>query len=250
MTIDEMRKRKRELGYTNEMIAEKTGIPIGTVQKIFSGETVSPRYSTLMALEELFDPDDTMVAEDSLAWRIDDDREYTLDDYYALPDNIRAELIDGKLYYLSAPSVTHQRVLGEIFSQIFYFVKSNKGKCEVFFSPIDVHLDLDNKTMVQPDIVIICDPKKTEEGKRVEGAPDLAVEVLSPSTSRKDTTIKLRKYKNAGVKEYWIVDPEDKTVYVFDFTQDKISMSIFSFKDPIPVSLYDGKCVVDLSELA
>ncbi len=245
MTLDEMKRRKKELGLTNEMIADKTGIPLSTVQKFFSGHTKAPRYSTIMAIESLLEeqPEMKETVMPYEASRTD----YTIDDYYALPDDVRVELIDGKYYDLASPTVQHQRLVARLWAQIDDFIRSKGGKCEALMSPLDVRLDLDDKTIVQPDVMIVCDPKKTEEGKRVEGAPDFVAEVFSPSTARKDFTLKYWKYKNAGVKEYWMIDPENKSVFKCDYSQEKLIMEIHDFSEKIPLAIYGGECLIDFS---
>ncbi len=117
-------------------------------------------------------------------------------------------------------------------------------------SPLDVVLGMDDRTLVQPDVMVVCDPKKVEDGKRVEGAPDFVAEILSESTFKKGFSLKYRKYKESGVKEYWMVDPENKTVFTCDFTQEKLIMEIHEFTEQIPVAIYTGKCLIDLSRFA
>ena len=168
--------------------------------------------------------------------------EYTLEDYYNLPDDQRAELIDGVLYNMSSPTTYHQLVIAQI---VYQFMKCVEGheECEVFFSPLDVQLDMDNKTMVQPDIIVLCDRSKMTE-RCVYGAPDFVLEVLSPSTEKKDKIIKLHKYLNAGCREYWIVDPDEETVTVYDFERDLISIR-HTFEETIPVGISEGRCKID-----
>lgn len=173
--------------------------------------------------------------------------EYTIDDYYNLPDDHRVELIDGVIYDMTAPTYVHQGFGGEIYAVFRDYIRKNKGKCMAFISPADIQLDRDNKTMVQPDVFIICDRDKLK--KRVLfGSPDLVVEILSPSTRKKDVVIKTRKYRLAGVREYWIVDPIHKQICVHEFAKNDIT-ALYSFDDKIPVGIWDGKCVVDFKEI-
>ncbi len=110
---------------------------------------------------------------------------YTEKDYYNLPENVRAELINGQFYYMSAPSRLHQQILGFLFNQIANYIRTNKGSCEVYPAPFAVKLFNDNKTIVEPDISVICDPKKlTDRG--CSGAPDWIIEIISPSTASHD----------------------------------------------------------------
>ena len=122
--------------------------------------------------------------------------EYTAEDYYALPDEERVELIDGTFYVMEDPHSIHQAFAFEILKGIDAHIKKNKRKC-VALLPVNTHLDADDRTIVGPDISVTCDRSKLIKG-RIYGAPDFIVEVLSPSTKKKDMQTKLRKYKNAG----------------------------------------------------
>ncbi|MBQ9032323.1 MAG: Uma2 family endonuclease [Parasporobacterium sp.] len=172
---------------------------------------------------------------------------YTIDDYLALPDDQRVELIDGVIYDMGAPTIPHQLIGGDIYAQLLQYVKQKGGKCMPFIAPTDVQLDCDNRTMVQPDVLIVCDRSRINR-KRIFGAPDFVAEVLSPSTKRKDILIKGRKYADAGVKEYWLIDPMEETVMVFDFRED-FQISTYTFEDKVPVLLYGGDCVIDFREI-
>jgi len=267
VTIEEMRQRKRELGYTNQMIAERSGIPLSTVQKVFAGATSSPRRETIEALGRALEKDksavyedpvtsDRMVNETSEAYNVNaedgnsseaENRLYTLEDYLRLPDDQRVELIDGVFYDMAAPTTIHQGVAGFLHKKFLDFVMENKGPCFPFISPVDVQLDCDDKTVVQPDILVVCDRTKYKNG-RVFGAPDLVVEVLSPSTRRKDMQLKMYKYAGAGVREYWMVDPEKKLVVQYDLEHLEIP-AIYNFQSVIPVLIWDGACTIDLREM-
>lgn len=268
MKISEMIDRKKELGYTLKQIAELSGVPLGTVQKIFSGQTKSPRYDTLRALETALKPEGSGTAEvgeppfrygvdgtsatkgeiEPPPFRGKKQGEYTVGDYLAIPDERRVELIDGVIYDMTAPSPVHQVVVGFIFSELFNYVMANKGKCVVNAAPTDVHLDMDDRTMVQPDVLVTCRREKVTL-VRVEGAPDFVLEVLSPSTRKKDLYIKVKKYENAGVRELWIVDPRDRCIFVYDFEHDDV-ITPYSFRDSIPVRIFDGDLAIDVRELS
>ena len=146
-------------------------------------------------------------------------QEYTYHDYINWPEEEHWELIEGRAYptygptALAAPNLRHQGFVTEISRSIGNYLVGKQ--CAVYVSPIDVVFEEteNTKTVVQPDVVVICDPKKMENGNRVIGAPDIAVEVLSPSTTPKDWNIKMRLYERQGVKEYWIVSPNDRTIY-------------------------------------
>lgn len=171
----------------------------------------------------------------------------TLDDYYALPDDRRAELIDGVIYDMSAPDLGHQAVSAEIFSQIRDYIAGKKGRCKVFYAPVDVQLDCDDKTMVQPDILINCD-KERMTGRCIMGAPDFVIEILSESTRRKDMFLKLHKYEAAGVREYWMVDMEKRRMIVYFFEQDSCPV-IYSMGEMVPVGIFGGELQIDSARI-
>ncbi len=149
---------------------------------------------------------------------------------------------------MSAPAVIHQKILGELFILFRECMDAHEGECEVYLSPCDVRLDMDNRTMVQPDLLVIC--KDYDLGaKCFDGAPDLVLEILSPSTRSKDMLLKLYKYQNAGVKEYWIIDPEHDTVLVYDFREDNYYPEKYDFDSVIPIHISDGTCSIDFSRV-
>ena len=290
MTIEEMRERKEELMYTYEMIAEKSGLPLSTVQKVLGGVTAKPRLETMQALDMVLknrsyryevDPEtgNLTVKEEAPEYlpvskssktparkvdcwsglesseRWPRQGEYTVEDYLEIPDDIRVELIDGVIYDMGAPRDRHQLALSHILGMIYQCIEEHESKCEVIAAPFDVRLDCDDKTMVEPDILIVCPgdrPKNkyTEEdrGKRLNGPPDFTVEILSPSTREKDCTIKLRKYMNAGVKEYWIVDADNEKVMVYMFEKDVLPTQ-YSFDDMVPIGISNGECSIDFSKI-
>ena len=160
MTIEEMQRRKREFGYSNEKLAELSGVPLGTVQKVMSGSTKSPRQGTLEALAralsgqkevptqypgEMIDGCIRVLREPWGAYAAKKE-EYTIEDIYALPEGVRAELIDGEIYYMATPTRTHQKIVGEMYLAVAGFVRSHGGACEVYIPPYAVYLNADNST--------------------------------------------------------------------------------------------------------
>ena len=250
MTIEQMKERKKELGYTNAKISELTGIPLGTVQKVFSGATASPRYETLFALEKLLRPKDTYIdyiGESVTPYVAKGQGTYTLDDFEKIPEEFHVELIDGVFYDMCAPTVTHQMIASFIHNKLFNHISRKKGLCLTFTAPIGVQLDCDDKTVMIPDVIIVCDRSKVIR-RFIYGAPDFVLEILSPSTRRRDLSLKLHKYLNAGVREYWIIDPDKKKVMVYDLEGDEFP-TIYGFDATVPVKILNNECEIDLQEM-
>ena len=263
MKLEEMKAKKAEYGLTLEMIAENSGVPLGTVQKIFGGATQTPRRQTMEAIEAVFlveeakrrkrrydflVPSSKEVREPVVNYSVaEKEKRYTIEDYYALPDDVRAELIDGKFYYMTAPATEHQLILGELHILFRQCADAHGLPCTVLCSPCDVWLDRDDYTMVQPDLLVICSDELGK--KRIEGAPDFVLEILSDSTRDKDMTLKLYKYRNAGVREYWVVDPKKKVVIVHPFEKEDYIPEIYSFADMVPVHISKGECAIDFSKV-
>ena len=249
MTIEEMRQKKQELGYSYEQIAELANLPLSTVQKVFGGITKSPRYDTLKALEQVFDVFSTkMIAEPSIPYGSPKKQgEYTVEDYMNTPEDMRLELIDGVIYDMATPTIIHQIIGFELCKVIRDYIQKKKGNCIPIVSPVSVQLDCDDKTILEPDVVVVCDRDKFKNGI-IFGAPDFVVEVLSPSTRKKDLTIKHFKYMNAGVREYWIIDPVKKNIVVYDFETPDLP-EIYTFEHKVPVKIFNGECLVDFKEI-
>lgn len=256
MTVEELKKRKQRMALTNEDLSRLSGVPLGTVQKIMSGATKTPRRETLLALEKVLYPSEYPVQGQMLSFREPEaayhtkkkQGEYTLDDYLALPDERRVELIDGVFYDMSAPTFIHQQLMLEISFQLRSEMDKCPNDCILSFAPTDVQLDRDQKTIVQPDILIVCDREKVTV-PRVYGAPDFIVEILSPSTMRKDFMIKGKKYQAAGVREYWLVDPDSRQIVQLDFSKDA-PVRFYSFDQKVPVLISEGRCFVDFAVIS
>ena len=162
---------------------------------------------------------------------------YTLEDIYALPDGERAELIDGKIYVMAPPNRRHQDIIFSLSRKIADYIESKNGDCKVYLAPFAVFLNEDDKNYVEPDISIICDSNKLND-KGCVGAPDWIIEIVSPSSRKMDYYKKLFKYCTAGVREYWVVDPDRRIVTVYEFEHD--NMEEYSFGEEVPVGIYDG----------
>lgn len=260
MTIEEMKERKKELGLSNETLAQLSGVPFSTIQKIFSGKTAAPRQRTIEALEKVLrtvsaiknpQPREKglVLRETAPAYARKKQGEYTLEDYYAIPDERRVELIDGEIFDMAAPSAEHQLILGEMYIQFRACTDAHGLPCRVFLSPCDVQLDNDEKTMVQPDLFVLC--REFDKSRRsIAGAPDLTVEILSDSTRCKDLLLKTYKYLNAGVREYWIVDPKHREVIVYDFSNEDLIPEKYTFHDKVPVHISEGQCSIDFEQIS
>jgi len=174
------------------------------------------------------------------------ERIYTIDDIYALPEGVRAELIDGQIYNMAPPSRQHQRIITELATIINNHIKSNNGKCEVNVSPFAVFLNEDDAKYLEPDISVVCDKNKLDD-KGCHGAPDWIIEVVSPSNSSYDYVLKLNKYMAAGVREYWIVNPIDKAITIYFFEGGKFAQH-YIFRDKVKVNIYNN-LEIDFSQL-
>lgn len=179
---------------------------------------------------------------------------YTFADVLTWDESERAEIIDGEVVMMAPPpSSTHQEISMELSSQLHTYLKGKK--CKVYAAPFAVRLfemDGDNPedidTMVEPDISIVCDPGKIDK-HGCKGAPDMVVEILSPSTQRHDRFIKFSLYQRAGIREYWLVDPDSKTVQSFILEDGHYSVKEFGTAgDKMTVNVLED-CIIDLSEL-
>ncbi len=171
-----------------------------------------------------------------------EERNYTIEFIEALPEHVQAELIDGQIFYMATPVTLHQQLLSFLTLEIGMYLRRKKGPCQLLFSPTAVYLD--ENTYLIPDLLVVCDKKKLDR-KGVRGAPDFVAEILSPSTCGRDCLLKRDKYQKAGVREYWILDGERRTVQVYDFQQGRSSG--YSFSDPVPVGIF-GDLTVDFTE--
>lgn len=258
MTIQELKHLKKTSGLTNEQISDLSGIPYSTVNKIFSNATKNPRYATLLAIEEAlkrqeklpfsynnFYEEPTLIQESGAAYNYTA-RNYTAEDIAQLSSHTRAELINGKLYMMAGASRTHQFLVSELMFEIKSHVRSKNGSCQVYTAPYDVKLFQDDTVIVQPDIMVICNKDILTE-KSCMGAPDWIIEIVSQSNSSHDYITKLVQYMKAGVREYWIVNPELQKVVVMNF-EGADKSNEYSFDEIIPSHVIEG-FQVQISEL-
>lgn len=178
---------------------------------------------------------------------------YTLADILSWDENERVELLQGSLVMMAPPSRAHQKICGELHRQIANYLEGKK--CEIYPAPFGVRLFEESgsspdgvDTIVEPDLTVICDLSKLDDGG-CKGAPDLVVEVLSPSTRRHDQLVKFNLYQQAGVAEYWIVDPEAKSIQSFVLEDGHYSAKDFgTAEDVLKVHVLDG-CFVELCKV-
>jgi len=177
----------------------------------------------------------------------DYNKRYTYSDYVKWDDDKRWELIDGVAYMMSAPNRYHQGILGNLYVLFRAFLKGKK--CKVYLAPFDVRLNADtlDNTVVQPDLLIVCNHSKLNDAG-CKGAPDMVVEILSPSTSRYDRTLKFNTYKKAGIIEYWVIDPETKTLAVHILKDNEYITQAYLDDNTVPVHVLED-CKIDLSEV-
>ena len=180
--------------------------------------------------------------------------QYTFADVLSWGEDERIEIINGEAFMMATPTTTHQIISGEIFRQLSNYLEGKK--CKAISAPFGVRLfeqDGDGPenvgTVVEPDISVVCDRKKIDK-RGCKGAPDLIIEVLSPSTQRHDQLVKLNLYQQAGVSEYWIVDPENTTIHVFlpDDNGFFRIHEVYGQHDVAKVNVLDG-CFIELNKV-
>lgn len=166
---------------------------------------------------------------------------HTAADIEALPEGQRMELIDGVLYDMASPNREHQQIISGLTTDLNIYVRSNGGGCKVYPAPFAVRLNADDYTYVEPDVSVICDPSKLDE-RGCAGAPDFIAEVVSPSSTKRDYMIKLFKYRSAGVREYWIINPETRTIqtYWFEGSEEYMDANQYAFDKPVPLHIWKG----------
>lgn len=165
-----------------------------------------------------------------------EERRYTIKDIEALPEGERAELIDGKMYMMATPTLTHQELLGWLYFKIRLYISGKGGPCRVILSPFAVYIKDDEHNYVEPDVIVICDRDKLDE-KGCHGAPDWAIEIVSPSSRTMDYIRKCSLYEAAGVREYWIVDPKERRILVYDFEHGTSAQH--SFAEQVKAGIYE-----------
>ena len=170
---------------------------------------------------------------------------YSFEEWLAWGEGVRAELYEGALIMMAPPTQRHQGMLSELHGQLWQFLKNKP--CKVFPAPFGVRLSDDEDTVFEPDIVVVCDKSKLD-GKVCNGAPDFVVEIVSPSTERMDRIYKYRKYQQAGVREYWVLDPKLNLLQAGVLMDGAYITTVYDAEDKAPVSVLEG-CVIDLADV-
>ena len=168
---------------------------------------------------------------------LQEEKLYTVQDIYSLPEGERAELTDGQIFPMALPDRKHQEITGGLHVAIAIHIRQNGGACKVYESPFAVFLTDDDTTYVEPDVSVICDPRKLDD-RGCRGAPDWIIEVVSPSSRSMDYIRKTAKYQTAGVREYWIVDPSAARVTAWDLPNTVCCQ--YAFTDTVPSILFPG----------
>ncbi len=274
MDVKELKLRKKALGLTTAQIALMCELPVGTVSKIFTGETKNPSYLTIekidrvLAHEEMLKRVRTYV-DAILAYikehpgenvdQIQFEKNYriehglnnahkiTVQMLYEIGEDRRIELIDGHLIINEYPNMRHQMLVQNLGRKIDDFTRSNNGKCRVFNVGVNVFIDEDDYSLVVPDIAVLCDDSRMN-AMGIVGPPDWVIEVTSPSTRGRDYGKKMHKYMDAGVREYWIIDPEKEKVTTY-IEGEPMMAYVYNFEDEIPVYIYGGELKITVTEV-
>ena len=169
------------------------------------------------------------------------EKKHTVEEWLALPEGKYVELIDGvfydKEYYMAPPSMHHEALVRELVKRIGNYIDEKGGDCEVFPAPFGVRLHAEDSNIVEPDITVVCDRDKLSE-QGCTGAPDWVIEITSPSTASMDYVKKRELYTNAGVREYWIVDPNNRIVMIYK-SDEPMRNESFTFEDTVKVGIYE-----------
>ncbi|MBQ9420844.1 MAG: Uma2 family endonuclease [Lachnospiraceae bacterium] len=286
MTIEKMQQIREARGISIAQLAEYTGVPVGTLTKIFAGVTKRPRPATLQAIERVLtgDPDRysgraagyeaRSLKDDTSPFMVSDGADagvystisgelnsfngdcdipgpYRVSDIEKLPEDVRAELINGHLFYLESPTVVHQRIVSTVFFEFESHIRAKKKKCLALMAPTDVQIMQDDMHIFQPDLLVVCKHDRITK-KRIYGAPDFVLEVLSPSTRRKDLIDKTVWYEKAGVRELWFIDPDRKKLQIYDWTKEHEKfqlVQLMPLEGKKAVAISDGELEIDLDEI-
>ncbi len=251
------------LNMTQKELEEKSGIHQADISKYEKGEG-NPSVKTMQRLAEamgakidiskgyIFNrpyvcnvPLSAAVAAYVPAGKVQG--EYVVDDLAFLPDDVRVEIINGVIYDMATPNVPHQQIIGYIYYKVRSYIEQHQGSEDLISSPFGLFFD-DERNYLEPDLAIVCNPKIIKK-KGVLGAPDFILEVCSPGNAQYDLSTKLSVYQKLGVKEYWIIHPMKRYLVKY-LLQDENPPQVFYLDQKVPIDTLDGKCVIDLKEIA
>ena len=171
---------------------------------------------------------------------------YTYEDILALPEGVRAELIDGEMFMMASPGRRHEDAVIWLSNQIFNYIRSRKGKCRVHSSAFAVFPKKDDRNYVEPDVTVVCDRHKLDE-RGCNGAPEFVIEIVSPSSVKMDYERKKKLYQESGVEEYWIVDPKKEQVKVYRFKESDEARE-YTFAETVKVGICED-LILDLKDM-
>ena len=281
MTIDEMKQVKEERGYSFDVLSAYSGIPRATLVRIFDGTTAHPRRATLDALEKvlggdehkypgkrfhfglsksypdynvLFNPAFTpafRVAEEAAHPYAVKKQGITASDYLEMHTDVRTELIEGEILVMEDPLFIHSEITQYVFTCFSDYIRSHKGKCRPVVSGTNVILrsKKGDDSVVCPDFFVVCDQSRIVR-KGILGGPDFVLEVTSPSNRRHDLIRKPLLYSEAGVREYWIIDPQKQQLIRYLADPDADPVSFYPLEGRIGVHIFHDDLMIDLSEIS
>ena len=267
ISVDEIRELKERRGYSVAKLSQYSGVPVGTIQKILNGATRQPRQATLLALqqvltgrEEDYDGKSMQYAMQASADCVRETAKYLKDARKEAPDTRSAsldylqseedqqELIDGKLYDMGCPSLLHQELVHFLDIKLSDYIQKSRGKCRVLEGPVAVRMEGSDRFELVPDLIVLCDLTKRKKWG-VLGGPDLVLEVSSASTKKRDMGIKLSTYMNMGVREYWILNPEQQILMVHHFESEEYIPEVIPLEGDTYVRIFGKDSSISLDEL-
>lgn len=237
---EEMKRCKESYGYTYEQLEEITGVSKAAIRKALNGRTKQPRRATIAALRQVltrFFPD-----QEDLQHGL-----FGMEDYMALPDRRRVEMIDGVFYEMEEPIRVHQVMREGIVAALTDQLREQDMSWVIPAADAEVQPDEDGLTVVRPDMFMVCDGSGLADG-RYAGPPDFVIEIMSSLTRHKDMQVKRRKYAAAGVREYWLADVTARSVMVLTFGENEAA-HLFGMDETVPVGISEGRLKVDFGDI-
>lgn len=261
---ERLRIMRESLFMTQKDLEERSGVYQADISKIERGEA-NPSLATMKKLTdsmnmslEFFGERKQRIKEcevplNEVVARCHPDKfqgEFKVNDLMDLPEPVCLELMEGVVYDLAspAPTILHQRIVGKLFYEFTDYINKHGGKCEALISPVSVQFENDDRTLLLPDLLVVCDTTKVRRDG-VMGAPDFVLEVISKATGKRDYAYKTAIYAKQGVREYWILDPMKKCLITYFFENDYMPTMHFG-NEKVPVMIYEGELEIDLSVIS